>query len=70
MEASRETEIRELDVTVLVNENVVRLNVTVKLVSSTSARHAYRYLPVNEPEFMHCFDRQNAFCDVESGNVF
>ena len=72
VEAGRETEIRQLDVSVLVNEDVVRLNVTANRASSVYLTTCYPRLPdepMDEAKFVDGFDSEDTLRDVETGNV-
>ena len=66
----RETEIRELDVTTTVKENVVGFDIPdfVSLESTTS-QQIHEDSPMQEAKFMNSFDGHNDFCHVESSNI-
>lgn len=70
MEAGRKTEIRQLDVSFLVNEDVVRLDVTGSDVIPGNNRRTSRDSPVDEAQLVDGFNGENTLCDVETSDIF
>ena len=74
VEPGRKTEIGQLDMTVLVNQDVVRLDISVAghgWVDSQclGSRKPARCLPMDKTEVMHGLNRKNALGDVEPRHV-
>jgi hypothetical protein len=79
MEASRESEIRQLDVTVLVDEDVVGLDVaggaerrgerSASILMESGLREAIMNSPMNEAQLVDCLDSQHTLGHVEPRHV-
>lgn len=58
---------------VLVDQDIIRFDVA-DILRVENGRQLSRIgredTPVDESQFMNCFDRENAFCHVKAGNIF
>lgn len=71
MESRRETEVGKLDMTILVNEDVVRLDVSEEYTDISTAKMGLmaRNSPMDETEFVNGLDSEDTLRHIEPRNV-